>query len=79
MSSQEVTQTPPQALDPWFLEILACPGCAEHLPVHLNDAQDAFLCDCGRYSYPVRDGIPILLVEEATVLDESISPGHKPS
>jgi uncharacterized protein YbaR (Trm112 family) len=75
MSDLETTNTPaPQPLDSWFLELLACPGCEQHLPLHLNEAQDTLLCACGRYAYPVRDGIPILLVEEATVLDENARP-----
>ncbi len=75
MDNQEVANPPtPQPLDQWFLDLLACPGCEQRLPLHLNEAQDALLCTCGRYSYPVRDGIPILLVEEATVLDENARP-----
>jgi uncharacterized protein YbaR (Trm112 family) len=74
-SSSESEKREPQPLDDWFLELLACPACEPHLPVTLNAAQDALLCGCGRYAYPIRDGIPILLVEEATVLDETIPPG----
>jgi uncharacterized protein len=72
--SEEVTKTPPQALDPWFLDILACPGCVERLPLHLNETKDVLLCACGRYSYPIREGIPILLIDEATLLDPDASP-----
>ncbi len=64
----------PQALDDWFLELLACPGCEQRLPVHLNEAKDQLLCKCGRYAFPLEDGIPILLVEEATVLNENARP-----
>jgi uncharacterized protein YbaR (Trm112 family) len=75
MSSERSTaETAPQPLDDWFLELLACPACSQHWPVTLNAAQDALHCKCGRYAYPVRDGIPILLVEEATILDENARP-----
>lgn len=52
------------SIDPSLLEILACP--ADHSPVDLTEAGDALVCrHCGS-SYPVRDGIPVMLVDEAT-------------
>ncbi len=50
-------------IDPLLLEILACPSCKEPL----REEGESLLCAnrlCG-LRYPVRDGIPILLVEEA--------------
>ena len=50
-------------LDSWLLEILACPAC--HSPLEERDTE--LVCtgqDCG-LAYPVRDGIPVLLVDEA--------------
>lgn len=73
MSSEPPSVTP-QPLDDWFIKLLACPGCDQRLPVTLNAAKDALICTCGKYSYPIRDGIPILLVDEATVLDENACP-----
>lgn len=78
MSTPPTENPPPQPLEDWFLEILACPGCPERLPVRLNETRDALICACGRYAYPIRDGIPILLVEEATVLNPEIPPGSAP-
>lgn len=51
-------------LDSWLLEILACPNCGGDLRPD-GDA-DELVCtgSCG-YAYPVRDGIPVLLVDEA--------------
>ena len=73
--SNEVTAVPAaQALDDWFLDLLECPGCDYHRPLKLSAAGDALNCECGRYGYPVREGIPILLVEEAVVLDASADP-----
>jgi len=66
-----------QTLDDWFLDLLECPGCDFHRPVKLNSLKDALICDCGRYSFPVRDGIPILLVEEAVELDSSADPSDR--
>ncbi|MBI1882864.1 MAG: Trm112 family protein [Chlamydiae bacterium] len=48
-------------IDKELLDILACPAC--HGDVQLKD--EKICCQsCGR-RYPVRDGIPIMLVDEA--------------
>lgn len=50
-------------LDPALLEILACPHC--HGDLRVDDAASELVCtQCG-YAYPVRDDIPVLLVDEA--------------
>lgn len=51
-------------LDARLLEILVCPNCRGDLEP-LDDAT-VLACrgECG-YRYPVRDGIPVLLVDEA--------------
>lgn len=46
-------------LDPKLLEILACPACHGTLKQEGNE----LICEsCGRH-YPIRDGIPVLLVD----------------
>lgn len=55
-------------LDAQLMEILACP-CAAHGPLRTGTAADpdaeALTCVvCGR-SFPVTDGIPVLLLDEA--------------
>ncbi|HET6817184.1 MAG TPA: Trm112 family protein [Mycobacteriales bacterium] len=50
-------------LDPALLEILACPNCRAELRV--DDAHDELVCTSCGYAYPVRDDIPVLLVDEA--------------
>lgn len=53
------------AIDPELLEILACPVCKT--PVELTDDEQGLRCDeCSRV-YPIRDDIPVMLVDEATV------------
>jgi uncharacterized protein YbaR (Trm112 family) len=48
-------------LDPDLLAILACPAC--HGDLDARD-QELVCLACG-LAYPVRDGIPVLLVDEA--------------
>ena len=57
------------SLDPRLMEILACPS-DDHAPLRAgtpdDPAADVLTCtSCGR-SYPVVDGIPVLLLEEAS-------------
>ena len=51
------------ALDPELLKILACPACKS--PLRYDRERERLSCHACRRRYPVRDGIPILLVEEA--------------
>lgn len=67
---------PPQELDQWFLDLLACPGCEQHHPLTLSAGRDQLFCACGRYAFPIQDGMPILLVESATVLNADADPAH---
>ena len=52
-------------MDPKLLEILACPVCKT--PVKLEDEGNVLFCDQCRRLYPIRDDIPVMLVEEATI------------
>ena len=52
-------------LAPELLEILACPNCHGALAVdHERDELVCLATDCG-LAYPVRQGIPVLLIDEA--------------
>lgn len=52
-------------LAPELLEILACPHCHGALAVdHDRDELVCVAADCG-LAYPVRQGIPVLLIDEA--------------
>jgi uncharacterized protein len=50
-------------LDQKLLEILACPKCKGDLD--LNQEKEGLLCSACQLLYPIRDGIPVMLVEEA--------------
>jgi len=52
-------------VEEWLLEILACPQC--HAPLREDAGASELVCtnaECG-LAYPVRDDIPVLLVDEA--------------
>ncbi len=53
------------ALHPELLEILACPLCKE--PVVLVKEETALKCGKCYRVYPIRDNIPIMLLEEASI------------
>lgn len=50
-------------LDATLLEILACPAC--HAAVRADDANSELVCTGCGLIYPVRDDIPVMLVDEA--------------
>lgn len=52
-------------IDRDLLQILACPVCKS--PLALNEERGVLKCGGCHRVYPIRDGIPILLEEEATV------------
>jgi uncharacterized protein YbaR (Trm112 family) len=62
-------------LPPELLEVLVCPKSKQPLvyfPHGTNDSGDGdesggfLLCPTSRLRYPVRDGVPVMLIEEAT-------------
>jgi uncharacterized protein YbaR (Trm112 family) len=54
------------AVDPRLLEILVCPLCKGKLLY--RKAQGELVCKADRLGYPVKDGIPVMLEEEARKL-----------
>jgi uncharacterized protein YbaR (Trm112 family) len=53
-------------LSPKLLDILVCPKCKGALEYRENE--QALLCQGCRLRFPVRDDIPIMLLDEATPL-----------
>jgi len=53
-------------MDPEFVKRLACPACK--LPLTL-EGQELVCSECQRH-FPVRDGVPVLLLDEATIPEE---------
>lgn len=50
-----------------LLDILACPKCKG--TITLNEAQDGLICGACKLVYEIREGIPIMLIDEAKPLE----------
>jgi uncharacterized protein YbaR (Trm112 family) len=55
------------AIDPRLLEILVCPLCKGPL-VHRKEAGE-LVCKPDRLAFPIKDGIPVMLEDDARKLD----------
>lgn len=53
-------------LDAKLLEILVCPKCKG--PLRLDETPPSLVCERDGLRYAIRDGIPILLIDEAESL-----------
>ena len=47
-----------------LLEILVCPKCKGEL--EYRESEQTLICNACRLRYPIRDDIPIMLIDEAT-------------
>jgi len=50
-------------VDPKLLEILVCPKCKGEL--RYDEQKDELVCEQCKLAYEVRDGIPVMLIDEA--------------
>jgi len=53
-------------LDPKLLEILACPKCKGDLEI----TEEKLICHACALAYPIRDEIPVMLIDEAEDLSK---------
>lgn len=53
-------------ISPQLLAILVCPRCKG--PLEHREAELSLVCPACRLRYPIRDDIPIMLIDEATAL-----------
>jgi uncharacterized protein YbaR (Trm112 family) len=56
-----------EPLDPWLLSILVCP--VTRTPLRYDEAAQELVSEAAGLAYPIRDGVPVMLVEEARRLD----------
>ena len=61
------TPTVPE-IDPRLLEILVCP--VTHGPLSYDRAKAELVSKGARLAYPIRDGVPIMLPEDARTLED---------
>lgn len=54
------------AISQELLDILACPKCKGD--IHLTDTGDGLVCDNCKLLYEIKEGIPIMLIDEAKPL-----------
>jgi uncharacterized protein YbaR (Trm112 family) len=64
------------SLEPLLLEILACP-CPQHAPLRQDTLAGApvLVCTSCNRAFPVRDDIPVMLLDEATPFDAGAGRG----
>jgi uncharacterized protein len=66
--SDTFTPTTEVDVDPRLLEVLVCP--VTHGPLELDRSKGELLSRGAKLAYPIRDGVPIMLPEEARELAE---------
>ncbi len=54
-------------VDPWLLAKLVCPLTRQ--PLRYDEGAQELISDAAGLAYPIRDGVPVMLVEEARRLD----------
>ena len=69
MSTVPPTERPPDSVDPKLLEILVCPVTKG--PLIYDRERQELISKRASLAYPIRDGIPVMLPEEARNLDEN--------
>lgn len=62
-------------LAPELLSILVCPKCKGALEYRTGTAE-VLICRADRLVYAVQDGIPVMLIDEATPLDDAQYPAQ---
>jgi uncharacterized protein YbaR (Trm112 family) len=63
-----MTDGPTRPTDPKLLELLVAPG--SHNTLRYDAEAEELIDDRGGLAFPIRDGIPIMLIDEARSLEE---------
>ena len=56
-------------LDPALLAILVCPATRQ--PLRYDPQAQELISDAAGLAYPIRDGVPVMLIEEARRIDDT--------
>ena len=59
-------------MDTRLIELLVCPVCKG--PLHRQRQGQHLICPADRLGFPIRDGIPVMLENEAVALDDNDCP-----
>jgi uncharacterized protein len=62
-----IAERPENTVDPKLLEILVCPVTKG--PLEYDASKQELISRAAKLAYPIRDGIPIMLPEEARKID----------
>jgi len=68
----------PLGLSPHLWDVLACP-CQQHAKVEADEAANEIVCTACASRFPVRDGIPVMLLDEATPGPRGIGNANNPT
>lgn len=56
-----------------LIKLLACPKCKGELKI--NDAADGVICEQDALLFPIKNGIPVMLADQAVRLDQENNEG----
>ncbi len=68
-TEDDATPTTGAAVDPKLLELLICPLTKG--PLRYDRVRNELVSEQAGLAYPIRDGIPIMLVDDARPIDEA--------
>jgi uncharacterized protein YbaR (Trm112 family) len=68
VNADQTTSRPPRPIDPRLLEILVCPVTKSTLRYDMD--RQELVSVSARLAFPIRDGIPVMLVDEARELKD---------
>ncbi len=63
-------------MDKHVLDLLVCPVCKGPLALVPSGRDGELICRADRLAYPIRDGIPVMLPDEARILPSDDSPSR---
>ncbi len=55
-----------------YLNILVCPNCKGKLS--FDETANELICDLDKLAYPIREGIPVMLIDEARQILPTVNP-----
>ena len=66
-----MSETQPPTIEPWMLNLLACPVCDGHPKLKLLEDGVTLQCENDKHQFPISDGIPLLREQDAVLIGTS--------